>query len=165
MPAVYVSLGSNVDRERHVRDGLAALHARFGSLLESSVYEAPAEGFDGEDFYNLVIAFDTDESIEAVATALREIEKDHGRLRETPKLSSRTLDLDLLLYGDRIQTQRPPIVPREDITRYAFVLGPLAEIAPQLSHPILGHSIGELWRTFGPKRQSIRRVDQEAEPR
>jgi len=158
MPSVYLSLGSNIDRERNVRDGVTALRERFGRLCQSSIYEAPAEGFTGDDFYNLVVGFETQESIEAVARTLRQIEETHGRVREAPKLSSRTLDLDLLLYGREIRIDRPPIVPRDDITRYAFVLGPLAEIAAELSHPVLGKSIGELWQHFGAQRASIRRL-------
>lgn len=159
MPSVYVGLGSNIDRESNVRDGIAALGARFGALLRSAVFESPAEGFDGDDFYNLVVGFYTEESLEAVAHALREIEEAQGRVRGAPKLTSRTLDLDLLLFGDMIRTDSPPILPREDIVRFAFVLGPLADIAPDLRHPALGQSIAELWREFGEKRHSLRRLE------
>lgn len=97
-------------------------------------------------------AFDTGESVESVRQTLADIETAHGRKRGGPRFASRTLDLDILLYGQLVRHDKDLDIPRDDIGKYAFVLGPLAEIAPALSHPETGARIGELWQTFsGPK--------------
>lgn len=145
---VYVSLGSNVDRETHVREGLSALHARFGALEVSTVYECPAVGFEGEAFYNLVVAFDSAEPIAEVHAALHEIEGRFGRDRSQPRYSPRTLDLDLLLYGERIVREGRLVLPRPEIDRVAFVLGPLAELAGDRLHPIHRQPYTALWAGF-----------------
>jgi 2-amino-4-hydroxy-6-hydroxymethyldihydropteridine diphosphokinase len=147
-----VSIGSNVERARHVRGALAALRSRYGPLLVSAVYETPAVGFDGDPFYNLVVAFVTDEAPSAVAAALAAIERAHGRTREANRHAPRTLDLDLLLHGDTVLTEGALRLPRPEIPEYAFVLGPLAEILPDLRHPASERTYGELWAAFrGPR--------------
>ena len=135
MPTVYVSIGSNVDRERNIRSSVKALKEYFPHLQISSVYETEAQGFDGDPFYNLVVGFDTEKSADEVIDLLRSIEHQHGRVRGQEKFSPRTLDLDLLLYGQQIFTDKD--IPRAEITRYAFVLLPLVEIASEFIHPIL----------------------------
>lgn len=145
---VYVSLGSNVDREMHVREGLRALHARFGDLEVSTVYECPAVGFAGEPFYNLVAAFDSDEPVADVHAALHAIEDRFGRDRSRPRYSPRTLDLDLLLYGERIVREGRLVLPRPEIDRLAFVLGPLAELAGDRLHPVHREPFTALWARF-----------------
>jgi 2-amino-4-hydroxy-6-hydroxymethyldihydropteridine diphosphokinase len=160
MPRVYVSIGSNVEREKNIRGALAALRERFGTVTASRVYECPAVGFDGADFYNLVAAFDTDESVEAVHAALAAMETAHGRTRSGPRFSPRTLDLDILLYGDLVRHDSDLDIPRDDIGKYAFVLGPLAEIAPALAHPETGVTLAEMWRRFaGPRRLTAVDID------
>lgn len=146
MVRVYVSIGSNVEREHHIRAAVAALRARFGPLVLSRVYETEAVGFNGPRFYNLVVGFDTDASLETVAAALREIEHAGGRRRDTERFGSRTLDLDLLLYGERVEDRPGLRLPRPDIDRYPFVLGPLAEIAAERRHPVSGETYGTLWQ-------------------
>ena len=155
MPRVYVSIGSNIERERHVRSGMAALRGRFGQLTSSPVYESAAVGFTGDNFFNLVVGFDTEEGVRTVAEGLREVERAHSRDRRAPRFSSRTLDLDLLLYGDAVIEEAGIKLPREEITRYAFVLGPLAEIAGEMRHPIIGCSFAELWRAFDKDGQPM----------
>jgi 2-amino-4-hydroxy-6-hydroxymethyldihydropteridine diphosphokinase len=155
MPRVYVSIGSNIERERHVRSGVAALRWRFGHLTVSRVYESTAVGFSGDNFFNLVVGFDTEEEVRTVAEGLREVERTHSRDRRAPRFSSRTLDLDLLLYGDAVLEEAGIKLPREEITRYAFVLGPLAEIAGEMRHPIIGRSFVELWREFDKDSQPM----------
>lgn len=148
MPTGYISIGSNIDKHLHIPSSLRVLRQIFGSLLCSSVYASEPVGFSGETFHNLVVAFNADQSAKAVAKQLRQIELDHGRSRESQKFSSRTLDLDLILYGDQIINEGRLQIPRDEIERYAFVLEPLAEIAPHVRHPVSGVLFGELWRRF-----------------
>lgn len=159
MARVYVSVGSNIERERHVHSGIAALHAAFGLLTLSPVYESKAVGFDGDDFFNLVVGFDTGQPVRAVAETLRGIERAHDRDRRAPRFSSRTLDLDLLLYDDEVRKDGDLKLPREEITRYAFVLGPLAEIAGERRHPVLHRRFSELWAEFDKDAQPMRQVE------
>ncbi len=102
MARVYISVGSNVERERNIRSCLRALEERFGALTLSRVYQNKAVGFSGADFFNLVVGFTTDADPYSVASCLRTIETAHGRYRDAPKFSPRTLDLDLLLYDDLV---------------------------------------------------------------
>lgn len=142
----YVSIGSNIDRERNIRDALAALTRQFGALRVSPVYASAAVGFEGEAFYNLVVAFDTAQSIDTVQERLRAIETAQGRHRGEARFAPRTIDLDLLLYGDVVRAAPPPALPRADILEYSFVLQPLADLAPAEIHPVTGTSYAALWR-------------------
>ncbi|MCW9089207.1 MAG: 2-amino-4-hydroxy-6-hydroxymethyldihydropteridine diphosphokinase [Gammaproteobacteria bacterium] len=155
MAKVYVSIGSNIDRDANIRGGVVDLQKWFGELALSRVYESEAVGFDGDNFFNLVAAFDTDEDVLTVAKILRDIENDHGRTREGPRFSSRTLDIDLLLFDDLVIQQGKLELPREEITKNAFVLWPLAEIAPQLKHPVLHKNYAELWAAFDKNKQPL----------
>lgn len=148
MPEVFVSVGSNVDRDRHIPSALAALGDSFGPLRVSSVYETAAVGFEGDPFYNLAVGFETDLPLAEVANELARIEADHGRTRESKKFSARTLDLDLLLYGDAVVSEGKLKLPRKELIEYAFMLEPLAEIAPDLNHPVLGLSFREIWERY-----------------
>jgi 2-amino-4-hydroxy-6-hydroxymethyldihydropteridine diphosphokinase len=160
MPRVYVSLGSNIDREKNLRGAVHALRHRYAPLTLSSVYETRAVGFEGDNFYNLVVGFDTEESVETVRQSLARVETDHGRKREgVPKFSARTLDLDILLYGDLIRHDGVIEVPRDEIVKYAFVLQPLAEIASATQHPETGESIDALWKNFTGDKTRLRSVN------
>jgi len=148
MPTGFISIGSNIDKEIHVPSSLQALRALFGELVISSIYESAPMGFVGDSFYNLVVQFDSELPAKEVAKQLRQIELDHGRSRDSQKFSARTLDLDLILYGDEIIRDGRLQIPRDEIERYAFVLEPLAEIAPQRLHPISKINYEKLWQDF-----------------
>ena len=155
MAWVYISLGSNIDREQLTRSGVAALRQRYGDLVLSSVYKSEAVGFEGEDFYNMVIGLQTDDDVDSVYQSLRLIEDEHGRDRSGPRFSSRTLDLDLLLYDDVVLHEGKLQIPRDEILQRAFVLWPLAEIAPELIHPTAGQSYAELWGGFDKSKEVL----------
>lgn len=153
MPTAYISIGSNIERDKNIPSSLAALAQCFGELTVSSVYESEPVGFTGAAFYNLVVAFESDWEVKAVGKKLRQIELEHGRTREAQKFSARTLDLDLILYGDLVISDGRLQIPRDEIERYAFVLEPLAEIAPNLTHPLNQKSYAQLWQEFDKSEQ------------
>ena len=155
MAQVYISLGSNIDREVLTRAGVASLAQHFGELQLSSVYKSQAVGFKGEDFYNMVIALQTSKDVRSVSQILRQIEDEHGRDRSGPRFSSRTLDLDLLLYDDLVITEEKLQIPRDEILERAFVLWPLAEVAPDLIHPEAKKTYAELWQVFDKSSERL----------
>lgn len=132
---VFLSLGSNIDREHNIRSGLDALIHAFGPLAISPVYESEAVGFDGDAFYNLVAGLKTALSVGELAACLKDIEKDHGRVRGEKKFSSRTLDIDILTYNDCVGEVDGVQLPRDEILKHAFVLKPLVDLAPDALHP------------------------------
>ena len=155
MPRVFVGVGSNINRDESIRAGVADLRGHYGELQLSSVYESEAVGFEGDVFYNLVVAFDTEESIDQVVAVLSRIEEAHGRVRGGERFSSRTLDLDLLLYGDQVTSGEGYHVPRDEIPRYAFVLWPLSELAPEMVHPETGETFSAMWDAFDERNQAL----------
>ena len=160
MVKVYVSVGSNIDRERNVTSALAELAGEYGDLQQSRIFETEAVGFDGNAFYNLVVAFETSQTPRQVLDVLNRIEDKHGRDRSVGKFSSRTLDLDLLLYDDLILDEPHLKLPRPEILEYAFVLQPLAEIAGDMKHPATGFSFAVLWDAFDPTAQPMWPVEE-----
>ena len=159
MARIYISLGSNINREQNTRAGVRALSEKFGELVLSSVYESESVGFEGDAFYNMVIACDVTEDVFSVNQALRDIEDANGRERSGPKYSSRTLDLDLLLYDNLTINEDGLKLPREEILYNAFVLWPLAEVAPELTHPEAGKSYAELWQAFDKSKERFKPVE------
>lgn len=158
MPKGYISIGSNIDKDKNILASLRALEHHFGQLTISSIYESEPVGFTGDTFYNLVVSFNSNLSVKEVAKQLRQIELDNGRTRESQKFSARTLDLDLILYDDLIINDGRLRIPRDEIESYAFVLEPLAEIAPTLSHPINHLTYKELWKKFDKTNHKQNRV-------
>lgn len=154
----YIGVGSNIDRDRHIAQGITALQRQFGELTLSSIYESAPVGFTGEPFYNLVVGFESDLDAKTVAKILRDIEYANGRGADSKKFTARTLDLDLLVYGDLIIDDGSLKLPRDDIDRYAFVLEPLAEIAPEQLHPLHQLSYAELWRRMDKHNLAQRRI-------
>lgn len=155
MARIYISIGSNIEAERHLRLAIAELRKHYGDLQLSSVYESEAVGFDGDNFLNMVVGLDTDEEVHSVVQTLRQIEDRHGRIRSGPRFSARTLDLDLLLYDDLVVKEDALDLPRGEITHNAFVLWPLAEMAPEIMHPVEKTSIADLWNKFDKTAQAL----------
>lgn len=159
MPRVYLSLGSNIDREPNIRGALRELERRYGDLLISPVYESEAVGFTGDPFYNLVVGMDTDKSVGLLAAELRAIEEAYGRDRQGPKFSSRTLDIDILTYGNACGEIDGVKLPRNEILKNAFVLRPLADIAGNDRHPETVRPFAEHWDAYDQSRQKLWPVD------
>lgn len=159
MTEVFVGVGSNVHPEDNVRAGLIALAETFGVLRLSPVYRNRPVGFDGDDFLNMVVAFDTDLGVDEIAAELERIEDVGGRERGADKFGPRTLDIDLLLFGSEITRQGEQDIPRDEITRYAFVLKPLADLAGEKKHPGTGQTFEELWRAFDVDAHPLEPVD------
>ena len=156
MPKAYISIGSNVDRERNVRSAVSALSGHYGPLVLSPVYESAAFGFDGDPFYNLVCGFTTADTVAVLVRQLHAIERRHGRLPGDKRFSPRTLDLDILLYDDLVRHDDFDI-PRSDIIEHSFVLRPLCDLAPTMQHPELNQTFSQLWSQLGA-RHALRQV-------
>lgn len=152
---VYLSLGSNINRHHHIHAGLDALAEYFGELHISPVYESKSVGFDGSNFFNLVVGIETDLSIPALSEILKKIEDDNGRCRQGPKFSPRTLDIDILTYGNFVGVDHGVALPRAEITQNAFVLLPLADLSAQQKHPQLEQTYAELWQAYDKQSQPL----------
>lgn len=145
---VFIGVGSNVDREHHIRAGLDALANEFGELAVSPVYESEAVGFDGSPFLNLVVGLKTRKTVAELSRCLKAIEVANGRVPGARRFSPRTLDLDILTYGDLDQARDGVDIPREEILLNAFVLRPLADLAGDTRHPVDGRTYRELWQDY-----------------
>jgi 2-amino-4-hydroxy-6-hydroxymethyldihydropteridine diphosphokinase len=145
MAKAYLSLGSNQSPEVHLPQALAELRARFGEVIVSPTYRTPAEGFDGPDFHNAAAIIETGLDIVALDAWLHALEDAHGRRRDVPRFSSRPLDIDIVFYDDLVFRGPGNLqVPRPEL-RHAFVLKPLADIAPGFRDPTSGKTLAELW--------------------
>ena len=155
MAKVFVSIGSNIDRERHIGAALDALVRFFGPLDISSVYESEAVGFDGDNFFNLVAAFETPLPVGELSVLLKKIEDENGRCRQGPKFSGRTLDIDILTYDQLCGLIDGVQLPREEIRYNAFVLQPLAELVPSECHPEDKVPYAEMWGAYDRSLQLL----------
>jgi 2-amino-4-hydroxy-6-hydroxymethyldihydropteridine diphosphokinase len=156
---VLVAAGSNVEPVANLRRALDVLARRYPQLRCSTAYRNAAVGFDGEDFVNLVLAFDTEDDLRTVIGQLHEAEAACGRARTAPKWAPRTMDLDILLFGDAVCDEPGLALPRPDLVRRAYMLGPAAEIAPETLHPTLGTTLAALWRDFPREGHAMHAVD------
>jgi 2-amino-4-hydroxy-6-hydroxymethyldihydropteridine diphosphokinase len=154
----WLSLGSNISPAENIAAAITDLKTQFGHLVVSTIYESAAVGFDGDNFHNLVVGIETSLAPQVLARALRTIEERHGRSRGSDKFSSRTLDIDLLTYGDQIIDDGVIQVPRREILRYAFVLLPLSEVAGEERHPQTGQTYRAHWQEFDASSQPLWRV-------
>jgi len=157
MIQVYVGGGSNIDRVNNINTGVAALKEQFSNVIVSPVYESRPFGFEGNNFYNFVAGFETGLDIESLCAALRRIERQCGRQRNQARFSSRTLDIDLLLYGDLVSEEKG--IPRQDIAKYDFVLKPLADIAPESPHPQTGVPMASMWTVYAETKSILADVE------
>jgi 2-amino-4-hydroxy-6-hydroxymethyldihydropteridine diphosphokinase len=148
MADVYVAAGSNVDPENYLCLALKELERTYGELRVSPAYRNKAVGFEGEDFINLVVAFHTSEPARQVKRQLEAIEACCGRPPGAAKWAPRTMDLDILMYGQQVSDEPGLVLPRPDLLRRAFMLKPLADIAPELRHPTRHRTMQELWNEF-----------------
>jgi 2-amino-4-hydroxy-6-hydroxymethyldihydropteridine diphosphokinase len=162
MHRAWLSLGSNLEPERHLRAALAELRARFGAVIVSPAYRFPAVGFDGPDFVNLAAGIDTDLEPQALDDWLHALEDRHGRRRDVPRYSSRTLDVDIVLFDERIIDGPGHLeVPRAELAE-AFVLKPLADIAAHAREPRSGRTVAQSWQASPDHARAFERVDLDA---
>jgi 2-amino-4-hydroxy-6-hydroxymethyldihydropteridine diphosphokinase len=159
VPLLTLSIGSNVQPRENILLVIKILRRYYKQIRCSSVYESEALGFDGANFLNLVLATETDESIEAISAYLKNLEDDTGRDRSAPKFSGRTMDIDILTYGDLCGSHGGVDLPRGEILEHAFVLQPLAELLPDARHPVTGMSYRDHWESFQQAEQKIWPID------
>ena len=155
MARVYLSLGSNVEPQRYLPAAIAGLRERFGEIVVSPAYRSKSVGFDGADFVNLAVGLDTELSPEVLNDWLHALEDRHGRRRDVPRYADRTLDIDIVLYDARVIDGPGHLqIPRHEL-QHAFVLRPIADIAPQVRHPRTGLSMAELWAAFPAQSEPL----------
>jgi len=140
---VYLGLGSNVERQRHLTAGLDALAGFLQGMRCSPVFESQAVGIKSGPFFNLVVTGLTDLPLIELDRRLKFIEADNGRY--APERKGLPLDIDVLMYGDLHGNFDGLILPRAEILKNAFVLWPLSLIAPDLLHPGAYKSMAQLW--------------------
>jgi 2-amino-4-hydroxy-6-hydroxymethyldihydropteridine diphosphokinase len=159
MSVVYLGIGSNIDAPANIQSGIAALRAAFDRVEFSPVYRAPAVGFRGKDFLNLVARIETELAPLELRDWLHALEDRQGRDRSRPKFSDRTLDIDILLYDDLYLLAPKLEIPRDEILTSAHVLKPLADLAPDLVHPVLRRTMAELWSEFPDQDAGLEPTD------
>jgi 2-amino-4-hydroxy-6-hydroxymethyldihydropteridine diphosphokinase len=149
MSTAWLGLGSNVNAENNIRAGISALEETFSDVRLSPAYASTAVGFEGDDFINLVARVETDLQPAELREYLRDLEDRYGRQRDVPKFSDRSLDIDILLYGDLVLLSPILEIPRAEILKFAHVLKPLADLDPDILHPSELRSLAEIWKSSG----------------
>ena len=155
---VFVAAGSNVEPEHNLERACAEIAHTWPDARFSRAYRNAAVGFEGPDFINLVMGFSAAQPLESVINLLQNIETSCGRPRYAPKWASRTMDLDVLMYGDRVEKTATYTLPRPDLLKRPYMLGPMAEIAPEVMHPTAHKTIGELWAAFDRDGHAMQEV-------
>lgn len=155
MVEIAVSLGSNINREYNICASAREIRRRHPGCVFSPVFSSAAVGFEGPPFLNLVAVFESDAKIDAVISELREIEDQLGRQRVEDQMTSRTIDLDLLLYGDLVFYDQGIDVPRSEILEYAHVLKPLSLVMPDACHPVTGQRYADLWAAMSIDKDGL----------
>jgi len=156
---VFIAAGSNIEPEINLARACADIKHSWHDTVFSHAFRNVAVGFDGPDFINLVLGFTTAQPLAAVIARLHAIETQCGRPRFAPKWASRTMDLDVLLFGDCVEKTAEYTLPRPDLLKRPFMLGPLAEIAPEVMHPTANKTIGQLWEAFDRAAHPLVPVD------
>lgn len=141
---VLLGLGSNNQRERNLTAGLDALERLLADMRCSPVFESLAVGYKGDHFYNLVVSGSTELPLMELDRRLKFIEADNGRY--APDRKGLPLDIDVLMYGDLVGNFHGLELPRPETLKNAFVLWPLALLAPESRHPLAGRSFADLWQ-------------------
>lgn len=155
MTDVYVAAGSNVEPEKYLERAIRALAAAYGPLTLSPAYKNQAVGFTGDDFINLVVGFRTEDDVARVRQQLQKIEAACDRPPDAPKWAPRTMDLDILLFGDLISDEPGLKIPRPDLIKRPYMLKPIADIAPDVRHPVSGKTMRELWESSAGDAHSM----------
>ncbi|MEX0965210.1 MAG: 2-amino-4-hydroxy-6-hydroxymethyldihydropteridine diphosphokinase [Pseudohongiellaceae bacterium] len=155
MTTLALSIGSNIDATANIRAALNALSEKFDKLRRSTTFESQAVGFDGDNFFNLVVLAETDKELEEVSAYLKQLEDRLGRDRRQQRFSGRTMDIDILLFGNESGVCAGIELPRPEITENAYVLQPLAELLPDKIHPPTGKSYGSLWQDYDKQKQRL----------
>lgn len=140
---VYLGLGSNIERERHLCAGLDALAGFLQGMTCSAVFESQPVGIKSGPFFNLVVAAKTDLPLMELSRRLKLIEADNGRY--APDRKGLPLDIDVLFYGDLVGDFEFLTLPRAEILKNAFVLWPLSLMAPDKVHPGVGKTLAQMW--------------------
>jgi len=154
---VFLSIGSNIAPEENLRMACKELAVGYGDLNMSSLYRNKAVGFEGDDFLNMVVGFNTAVAPEQIFARIAQLHKQAGREYQESSFCSRTLDLDILLYGDLVRQHLK--LPHQDLDKYGFVLRPMVEVAPELRHPVSGKTMSQLWDGFDAEIHPMQKVD------
>lgn len=159
MTKILLGIGSNINREENIRSGLEVLPKFISGLRISPVYESPAYGFSGDNFFNLAVSGHTDSSLSELIHLLREVEFSHGREKNASKFSSRQLDIDILMYGMEVGEFFGVTLPRDEILTRAYVLKPVADLEPDYCHPLSNKCFRDLWMEFDGNKKKLWQSD------
>ncbi len=151
MTYILLSIGSNIERDKNIRYAIHEIVARYGEINLSPVYETASVGFEGPPFLNLVLGFYSGDDLLRIRESLRGIESDVGRVRGDKSFDNRLLDIDVILFGEQDLRSDGYDIPRYGIEKFAYVLKPLADLHPQMLHPVTGKTYDQMWQEFNKK--------------